>query len=66
MRLRRGTWPGYLFLALALLLFLTFLPYVILGEWDTARETSSGFATLITGWVLRGWHDAEKLRRSKS
>jgi hypothetical protein len=66
MRLRRGTWASYMCLGVATFLFLTLLPFVILGEWEHARRISVPLVALFLGWILRKSHDEEKQRRKLS
>lgn len=63
MRLRRGTWASYMFLGVVLFLFLTLLPFIILGEWEHARRISVPLVALFLGWALRKYHDEEKQAR---
>jgi hypothetical protein len=62
-RLRRGTWAGYLCLGVALFLFLVILPFIILGEWEYVRRDSTVLVALMLGWFLRKSHDEEKRAR---
>lgn len=61
----RVTGPGVFFVVVLILLLLLFIPFVFLEDWDVAWGYSTAPSALLSGWLLREWHN-EALRKKIS